>query len=458
MTKFTCTRLALLLPFSLPLCTVETTIDSEYAVDVEDIEEVIDGLDESPIDDDTDDKEIFDDFDEDFDIPDSPWDKTFQSGYFLGYGYHENGVTRNMPYFLAGTTYQPDWGCGDALHAFEGLFRGWYDFAVNDKDLEIRTLFYHCSSENWSLKVGFQQIAWGEAFGLFIADIVDPRDLTDPFFNELSWVRLPNFTFNLKYFSESWSIQIVFTPIPRNNQVPNENDPYDVLTDPFTSVSLRGFHKFHVNRWGKDAEYGISIGRLFESGLDLSLFYFRHRNRNPIYKLKVEPERFILDPVVSRINTVGLSFSKAFEEIVVRGDSVIHIEQPWWPKTFGIVKRRNVWRTIVGFDKMADDGTTWGVQYHVDHWREDTLHWLSAQYIKDFCDHKYLFEAFFFKGINNQDLWLQLILTRYFENDWQISLRTDILNGKKDKAIPKFGLIGPFRRKDRLLLWLLKNY
>src|SRR5262249_42219820 len=144
-----------------------------------------------------------------------------------------------------------------------------------DRNVDIRSLFYERTSEKWTLKVGFQEVAWGETFGFFIADFINPRDLTDPFFNELSYVRIPVFMINVKFFREPWNFQIIATPIPMNNRLPAKGDPFDVFPGPLQSAEILRPPVFQVNRWGEDIEYGGRVGYFFEStGVDVSLFYY----------------------------------------------------------------------------------------------------------------------------------------------------------------------------------------
>lgn len=374
-----------------------------------------------------------------------------QFGELLGYGLHEDGITRNRPYIFAKQDYS--WECNEAIQSVEGSLRGWFDFANDDKDLEVRSLYFSHAADAWTLKIGVQEIAWGETFGLYILDLVNPRDFTDPLLNELNWIRIPTFTFNLKAYLDPWNAQVLFTPIPRNPQVPDEDEPFDVLTPLFPGAPLKGFSTYQVNRWGQDAEYGFRLGYLFDSGFDLTLYYLRHWNRNPTYSLK----EFSLKPAQKRIQSIGASFSKAYETIVLRGDTVLHIRQPWSPKSYGFIENKEVWQTIIGLDYTTDSDTTFGAQYHVDTWFTDTLHWFSLQYIRPFCDNTFHFELFLFKGLNSQDVWIQPQLIYTSETGWKVSLRADILGGMRTPTSPKDGLIAPFRDKDRLLLWITKD-
>lgn len=350
---------------------------------------------------------------------------------------------------------------GACLNTYEFSYRIWYDWAHVDqyKNFEIRSLFYERTGDNWSLKVGFQEIAWGETFGLYIADFINPRDLTDPFFNDLSYVRIPVFIINTQYFLEPWSFQLVATPIPRNNLLPSKGDPFDVFPSQLKNAPVLGPHRFAVDRWGQDIEYGGRIGYFFESGLDVTLFYYRHWNRFPTYRIILDERRPALRPVLRRINSVGGSFSKAFESIVLRGDTVVNFHTPWTVHQFGTVRRRLVAQTILGIDYTSEHNSILGFQYHWDQWREAGLHSISVRAIKDFGKNlEYHLQLFVYRGLNNQDLWIQPKFDWDVNDSTNLSIRVDIFGGFVGKGTPKDGFIGPYKHKERVFMWLTYKF
>jgi len=95
-----------------------------------------------------------------------------------GYGRAKvGGLIADGSLFLAETTLDAklSWATGDST-----LFA---DVAVNERlggnaDLELRELFLRYSGASIELVVGKQQIIWGKSDGVFITDIVSPKDLS----------------------------------------------------------------------------------------------------------------------------------------------------------------------------------------------------------------------------------------------------------------------------------------
>lgn len=424
----------------------------------------IDIEDEDWDDDDDDDDDDWDDDDDDWDNDDDDetpekhrtWKCRKELGYQLAYGLNQNGLTRNRPYMFYELLYTPD--CkGKVTFTGEAAFRGWYDFVTYDNNIEVRSLFGDWKSDCWSFKAGYQEVAWGETFGVYIMDIVNPRDLTDPFFNELAWIRLAVFSFNLQLYNDPWYCQLIVTPIPRNNWFPREGTAFDVLSRP-PMITLRGPTGFCVDRYGKDMEYGGRIGYLFESGLDVTAYYYRHWNRDPVYRLGFDIDHFFFKPILRRVDSVGASFSKAYEETVLRGDSILHIRTPWTDDFVGNWKKRNVWRTILGIDRQFEDDLSIGLQYHFDKWKGEQLHYLSTQLSYEMCEGEIAFQIFVFKGLNNHDLWVQPLLNWYINDTTTFQIRVDLLDGQSKYGTFDEGFIGPFECKSRMFIWITKSF
>lgn len=383
----------------------------------------------------------------------------YEWGYLLASGIEQNGITRSRPYCLSKFNYSEDCrsdqssAAESCLNDYELSFRMWADFSRvhYTKNIDLRSLYFQRTTSQWTLKLGFQEVAWGETFGLYIADFINPRDLTDPFFNELSYVRIPVCMINLQYFREPWSFQVLATPIPMNNILPAKGDPFDVLPKILDDTRILRPALFQVDRYGQDIEYGGKISYLFDSGWDVAGFYYRHWNRFPVYRLLENSWK----PILRRIHSFGGSFSKAFEKVVLRGDLVINAKTPWTVHQLGMVKRRNITQIILGTDYTSDSHLLLGFQYHWNRWQEGDLHSFSFRIIKDFGDNlQYHAESFLYKGINNQDVWIQPKLSWDINNSLTVSLRLDVFGGKIGKGTPSTGFIGPYRHKERLFLWL----
>ena len=174
-------------------------------------------------------------------------------------------------------------------------------------------------SSSWVIQTGYQEVAWGEAFGFNYADIINPKDLKETFYSDYSESRIPLFLTNFKYFFSDGSIQLLYSPEPRFS----ENLPTDLFTKsilPQMSVESR---KQETPDFFKVHEYGGKISTSFW-GIDTSVFYFSYLDRDARYSLKsANLTNVVLQEEHSRINTTAFSLAKTlFNDYVIRTDVV----------------------------------------------------------------------------------------------------------------------------------------
>lgn len=220
--------------------------------------------------------------------------------------------------------------------------------------LEILSASLAKSYGPFQLRMGWQKIAWGETFGFYIADLVNPRDYSNPWLNDIDWMRLSVPALQFKWLGDALSIETVLTPIPRRPLLPNQKQVG--LSRDF-AIPLEGYPEYPHERKLQSMEGGARIGYLTSWGTDFSLIGYRHWNRNLVYEASFASGAFSLNPVLHRTTTWGVCASHAFEAIVLRMDSVYHIKQPWASRFYGLITRQNVWETVVGADYTLEDGS-----------------------------------------------------------------------------------------------------
>jgi hypothetical protein len=304
---------------------------------------------------------------------------------------------------------------------------------------EARTALVRLNQETWSLTAGLQDVPWGETFGIFIADLVNPRDLSDPLLNDLGWIRKPVGAAQLKLGFDRWSFQLVLTPVARSN-------------DPPASLVAPGIAILGARRDGGalgDAELGGRLGCRLESGLDLSAYALTHFNRNIVFEPVAGQG---LRPLEKRVTSLGSSFSQASEAWVLRGDAVVHLDQPQPQENLSVPPLRDQFQSILGADYATPERLSLGFQHHFE-WAGTPEHWLSARVAGSLLSGRLEPELFGFAGLGNPDVWLQPRLTWNVSSGVRWSIRADLLDGSRIRPLTE-GLLGSLRTRDRILSWI----
>ncbi|AUN97882.1 hypothetical protein DOM21_11870 [Bacteriovorax stolpii] len=186
-------------------------------------------------------------------------------------------------------------------------------------DIYLGENFMKLKSSSWVTQIGYQEVAWGEAFGFNYADIVNPKDLRETFYSDYSESRLPLFLVNFKYFFNNGSMQLIYSPEPRFSQ----NLPVNLFTKNLLQQTQIDTWKEKTPKFFKEHEYGgkfsISLG-----GFDTSVFYYNYLDRDATYNLvNATLDKITVAESHDRVSTAGLSMAKTlFDDFVFRTDVV----------------------------------------------------------------------------------------------------------------------------------------
>gem|GEM_PF-511489 len=321
---------------------------------------------------------------------------------------------------------------------------------------EFRAANLKFQSEKLAITVGAQEIAWGETFGFHIADIVNPRDLTDPLFNDPEWQREAVVALNSQLLLESWTFQFIFTPFTRDSDFASPLGFFPVAEPPPEPTSAK------FRRFGRDTEGGFRLGHLFVSGFDVNAFVYSHRSRNPAFQLGVGPSGPELFPIDLRVLSVGMSGSYAAGDFVFRGDVIHHSGIPVTAEDLGSPIVQNQTQSILGIDwTLAESQWTFGGQYHADFWSRGSsrtprglvsLHAISGRVAKPLLDGKLLPEIFVYQGLTARDRWIQPRLTWFPWQGLSFSLRADFVEARSSVRLED-GVLAPLADEDRVLFW-----
>jgi hypothetical protein len=376
-------------------------------------------------------------------------------GYFGADRLSDRDWTRRRTYALLGAKYPIELSESTGLSlTFDLAGRAWVDAETDPLTHgiqpigsgELRALSATLQGDIFSITAGAQEIAWGETFGFFIADVVNPRDFTDPLFNEPEWFRLPVVALNGKLLLDQFNLQLVFTPIARLPRLPT-----NFSGTPVATLSSPSFSDFP-----KRSEWGGKIGYLLEGpGIDLSAYYYHHQNRTPVYQLGWVGSTPTLIPDLQFVDTAGMSFSATAGQFVFRGDTLVNLDAPSNVEDGGAPIPQNEFETILGTDLTTESEWTLGVQYHLDYWTQGVgLHWASARISKMLFGGKLEPRVFFFQGLNNSDQWIQPELVWNITGGLSAAVRADIVQARGSSSRLEDGILNVLRDEDRVFGWV----
>src|SRR4030095_12466352 len=72
---------------------------------------------------------------------------------------------------------------------------------------------------DWDLRLGRQQIVWGEVVGLFFADVVSAQDQRDFLLPSFDIIRIPQWAARAEYFHGDSHIELIWIPYPTYDEI-----------------------------------------------------------------------------------------------------------------------------------------------------------------------------------------------------------------------------------------------
>jgi hypothetical protein len=199
-----------------------------------------------------------------------------------------------------------------------------YSRAVRDDqrtDLSLRDTYLDYSQGNWDVRMGRQQIVWGEAVGLFYADVVNAKDLREFVLPDFDYVRIPQWGADVEYSLHNFHAEGVWLPILEFNTFGRPGADYfpNVPKPAGANVSVSPERKP-----GDRLENGEVGGRLSyrSEGWDASIFHFRTWDTFPIFKQNVDAKGLTLSPFHPRLTIDGFTVAKEFHDVVFKSEFV----------------------------------------------------------------------------------------------------------------------------------------
>ncbi|MBN1932678.1 MAG: hypothetical protein JW786_13830 [Desulfobacterales bacterium] len=335
-----------------------------------------------------------------------------------------------------------------------------------EKEAKLRTAFLDFNLGDVDLRIGKQQIVWGEAVGLFFADIINPKDLREFILPELGEIRIPTWATDIEYYFDDNYFEFVWIPVPKFNKFGTFGSEFDFerLQSIQENISVIYLDKKEPSSNLKNSEFGFRISRLI-GNWDLSMFYFYGYDYFPVnfrgyFSNSSNPNTVIMvSPEYKKINISGMTFSSDFNNVILKGEFIFNnnkyfeVSDPL--DTDGVVKKdyldyilgmnytffdridsnfQLMQRIIFNYDKkiLEDDVT---VSFSI---------WLKTSFLNNTLEP----EIFFVSSLNKKDLMIRPKLSYTFADNCKLTMGIDIFEGVSD------GYFGQFDDKDRIYLEL----
>jgi hypothetical protein len=333
---------------------------------------------------------------------------------------------------------------------FDGMFHETYlDMGFNDL----------------SLRLGRQNIVWGEVVGLFFADVVTAKDLREFLVPEFDYIRIPQWAARAEYFKGDFKAEGIWIPYMTYDRIGKpgaEFYPFTLPPPPGFRLNIRNERTPHSL---EDSAFGLRASYLI-NGWDLAAFYYGSMDSNPAFfrSTVVAPSPTIrIRPDHERIHQAGVTMSKDTGSFIFKAEGIYT-----WDRYFDVtnvsdsngVVRQNFLDYILSAEIPLPSDARLNLQFFQRFFtnydsdivprRVETGASLFAS-AKVF-DEKVEPELLLVHSLNRLDYMARFKINWYFAKDWRLVAGTAFFGGKN------LGLFGRFDNRDRVFTELRYSF
>ncbi|MEX2371357.1 MAG: DUF1302 family protein [Bacteroidales bacterium] len=323
-------------------------------------------------------------------------------------------------------------------------------YNYTDRKLEpgLREAYLDLYFTNFDIRVGKQQIIWGKAEGVFITDIVAPKDLREFLLPDFNEIRTGITSFKFNYYKGNHSLEAVWAPVFTPTQMPESSSIWaPEMGFPITPSWDNSTSEITPTLENSEAYLRYS---LISSIIDFEMVggYFFYDDPALHLTKTVNPETMQLTdltvrPEYHRVAMGGGSFSIPLGGIVFRGEGAFYTGRHF-QTTNPLIPDAAVEKSNLHY--MAGlDYTLGGVrlsaqliqEYILDHeehlYEEEFKNTMTFLARKDFLRERLWIELFTYIGLDNQDALIRPKVTYSFSDGFELLGGANIFVGDQGR-------------------------
>jgi len=329
----------------------------------------------------------------------------------------------------------------------------------NNADVEVREFYIDAFIKDSDIRLGKQQVVWGQADGLRVLDVLNPIDYREFILPEVGERRIPLWMLNVESPMGKGMLQLILIPDQTYDQLP----PFDgafafssrlLVPQAPANVPVTMLDDKRPSKPIKNADAGIRWTR-FVDGWDLSLNYLYHYQNQAVFYLTQSPTGVTVTPTYQRSHLLGGTASNAFGNFTFRGELGYSTDRYWVANpaqlAAGVAQSPEL-AYVAGLDYSGLSDTFLSFQVFQSHLtrresgtiRNQTETQVTALARRNLWNEVLTLEAFIIQSIDDKDGLIQLEARYQFNSTLSGRLGTDWFYG--DSA----GLFGQFKTASRV--------
>lgn len=340
------------------------------------------------------------------------------------------------------------------------------DAQKDDLDLGLREAYIDLFFNRFDLRVGKQQIVWGKADGVFITDVVSPKDLKEFLLPDFEEIRVGLTSIKLNYYvGLNGAFELVLAP----EFVPTRYaEPGSIW---FPNMPLQGakinMSKKEITPSLKNSEVFLKFSKL-SSFIDYEIMggYMWDDDHSMHSRRYMNPQTQTLDSMVitpqhHRLGLFGGSLGTEIRGVVLRSEAAFYMGKKFMstnPSSPDGLIEKDYLHYLIGADWITR-GVNFSMQfiqeaiidYNDDIAKDKTVNTVTFLANDSYYNDKLTVEFFAYWGLTNKDALIRPRLIYEIYNDLNLTVGANIFAGSK-------GQFGQFNNNDMVYFKLKYDF
>lgn len=343
-----------------------------------------------------------------------------------------------------------------------------YQYSEKETELSLREVYVDLKfGKNFATRIGKQQIIWGKADGVFITDIISPKNLSEFLLPDFEEIRIGITSVKMDYYSGNSTIEVVLIPQFQPTIFADENSIWSPKPPEITMAIPPGFQlqknvDYSRNSVESSLENSEIAGKYsYLSGIiDFEIMGGYLWDDNPtLHTIKaINPVSKVLNvtvrPEYHRLTMGGGSFSTSIYGWVVRGEGAYYQGRNFMSldplANEGVVEKNylhyliGIDYNILGIDVSAQYMEERILDYEDQIYQEEVQQTVTFLVNQDFLNETLFLSCLVYYGFNQSDALIRPKVTYKYSDGLEVLVGANLFCGDGK------GMFGQYQYNDMM--------
>ncbi len=324
---------------------------------------------------------------------------------------------------------------------------------------ELRDAWVEVDIGRSSIKVGKQQIIWGNLDGIKVLDVLNPQRFREFILEDFESSRIGTWSAYMDLMFGAWRAEVALIPDASAHEIPETGAWFELTAPRFRYGAEPDQLLPQINTEQPDLGDGAIAGRLSRTlgRVDLGLMAVSGLDFEPLGEIRIDDGQLSIEQYYERRVLYGAQMETAFGGFVFRMEASYQPSRTFNTRSENVLDAQRLaqWRVATGLDVDGPLGLFFNVQYLHDQVAdapEDLIRPETDRIVTVFARRRFLQENLMLElrwyGGSEKDGMARFACEYQLGSDTRLRLTGDYFYGDSD------GIFGQFEQRDRIRLVL----